>query len=249
MVVMHIRKFFDCCIQLIICVVVMLVYQIIFQRVEISFHRCIVIRIPRFTHTLCYTKWFTVFCEFSGCVLTPLVAMQHQIAGLHSRLGFDGLLKCPFCQVSSDVFVCYACYNASIVEIDDRTVVALTSVCQKKVCEIGTPFLISFGCCEVLVQFVLINFMCLSTSIVWLSPTRNRVKLHFPIHIFVDSQTAYGRSLPAQIGLHRSITINAAMWMINISNGSLDALFPLVVFGFSIFQKIVIGVGTNAKFS
>ena len=38
MIILHIRKFFDCCVEFILCTIIMLIYKIIFQCIEISFH-------------------------------------------------------------------------------------------------------------------------------------------------------------------------------------------------------------------
>lgn len=65
----------------------------------------------------------------------------------------------------------------------------------------------------------------------------------------MNCQTAYIRSLAAQIGLNGSISVNAAMRVIDIANGSFDTLFLLVIFRFPVLEKIVVGIGTNAEFS
>ena len=39
MIILYIRKFFDRCVEFIFSMIIMLVNKIIFQRIEISFHR------------------------------------------------------------------------------------------------------------------------------------------------------------------------------------------------------------------
>ena len=69
MIVMHIRKVFYSCVKLLLSMVIMLIYQIILQSIEISFHWSIIVWIPSFTHALCNSKGFAKLGEFFGCVL------------------------------------------------------------------------------------------------------------------------------------------------------------------------------------
>ena len=61
MIILHIRKFFDCCVEFILCAIIMLIYKIIFQCIEISFHRGIIIWISGLAHALLDTKLLTKF--------------------------------------------------------------------------------------------------------------------------------------------------------------------------------------------
>ena len=63
MIILYIRKFFDCCVEFFLCVIIMLINKIIFQCIEISFHRSIIIWISSLTHALSNTKILTKFCE------------------------------------------------------------------------------------------------------------------------------------------------------------------------------------------
>ena len=49
-------------------------------------HRCIIIRITRFTHTLCDSHAGAKFSEFFGCILASLIRMQKKFSGIDSRL-------------------------------------------------------------------------------------------------------------------------------------------------------------------
>ena len=64
----------------------MLINKIIFQRIEISLHMSIIIRISSFTHALSNTKLFTEFCMLFRSVLTALVGMHHKLAQIYSWL-------------------------------------------------------------------------------------------------------------------------------------------------------------------
>ena len=63
MIILYIRKFFDCCVEFFLCVIIMLINKIIFQCIEISFHRSIIIWISSLTHALSNTKILTKSCE------------------------------------------------------------------------------------------------------------------------------------------------------------------------------------------
>ncbi len=56
MIILYIRKFFDCCVKFFFCTIIMLLNKIIFQCIKISFHRSIIIWISSLTHALSDTK-------------------------------------------------------------------------------------------------------------------------------------------------------------------------------------------------
>ena len=141
-IVLYIRKFFDCCVEFLFCVIIMLIDQITFQCVEISFHWSIIIWISCFTHALGYTKFFAKFRELFGSILASLIRMQHKVIQLNFRLEFNGFFQCPFCQISCYISICYTCNNTAVMKIYNCTIITLAPICKKQIRKISTPFLI-----------------------------------------------------------------------------------------------------------
>ena len=131
MIVLHIRKFLDCYIEFLFCTIIVLVGKIIFQCVEISFHRSIIVRISCFTHTLGDTKFYAEFRELFGGVLTALIRMYQKLTQINSRLRVDCSCQRPLSQVSCYVSLCYACNDTSIMKVYNCAIITLATIGQK----------------------------------------------------------------------------------------------------------------------
>ena len=101
----------------------MLVDKIIFQCVEISFHRSIIVRISCFTHTLGDTKFFAEFRELFGSVLAALIRMYQKLTQINFQLRVDCFCQRPLSQVSCYVSLCYACNDTSIMKVYNRAII------------------------------------------------------------------------------------------------------------------------------
>lgn len=157
-------KFLNCLIQDFFCFIFIQIGQLIFQSVEISFHRGIVIKISGLAHTLCYMHGFAEFYKFPGCKLAALVRMQDQFP-FYCRLPVQCLSQCPDCKATCHMAICYAGNNTPVVQVQNRAVVTDFMLPTKQAGKICAPFLIGFLCCKVLLEFIFKYLMWSATFI------------------------------------------------------------------------------------
>ena len=93
-------------------------------------------------------------------------------------------------RIARSLVICRSGYtgdNTSIMQIYDCTVVAYFMVLQKQIGKIGTPFLIDFICCKVLLYLVFKYFMRFAILIFRLFRANDRFQSEYGIHVLVDS--------------------------------------------------------------
>lgn len=116
MVIMDISKFLHCLIKGFLCPELIQIRAFIFQSVEISFHRRVVIRASRLTHALRHMDGFTKFHKRLGCILRALIAVERQIS-LDCRLRIQGFLQRADRQIAGDPAVGNAGDHAPVMQI------------------------------------------------------------------------------------------------------------------------------------
>ena len=79
--------------------------------------------------------------------------MEYQIF-FYFRLRIQSFLQSPNSEIAGNVAIGNAGYRASVVQINDCTVVANFMICKKKIREISTPFLIDFVSSEILFELI-----------------------------------------------------------------------------------------------
>ena len=85
--------------------------------------------------------------------LSSLITMKYQIS-VYFRLWIHCFLQCTNVKVACNVAVCNTGYHAAVIQIYNGAIITYLMICKKKVCEIGTPFLIDSLCCKILFQLV-----------------------------------------------------------------------------------------------
>ena len=147
----------------------MQVRTLILQRIEITLHWSIVIRITGFAHALRDMNGFAKFNKCFGCKLRSMIAMQEQIP-FYFRLRIQSFLQSSNSKITGNAAICNTGNHTSVVQIQDGAVVANFVICKKKIGEIRTPFLIDLVCSEILLAFIvkyLMRLPMLITRFLW----------------------------------------------------------------------------------
>lgn len=74
------------------------------------------------------------------------------------------------------------------MKIQNRTIVALTSICQKKISEVGAPLFIDCISRKLLLQKIIEYLVCGTFSVIWPLFADDGIESEFIIHIFMDGQ-------------------------------------------------------------
>lgn len=130
-IILNICKFLYRLIEWLLGFKIMEVGTLVLQSIEITLHWGIVIRITGLAHALCYMNGFAKFNKCFRCKLRPLIAMEYQIP-FYFRLRIQGYLQRPNGEITGNVSICNADYRASIMHINDCTVVANFMICKKR---------------------------------------------------------------------------------------------------------------------
>ena len=113
------------------------VYQLSLQSVEVSLHRCVIVRTTRFAHALMDVMIFAEFDELFGCKLAALITVKnHAASAADPRQRFTDSVDR---ELSIDSVAADACNNAAIIEVNDRTVIVLAPVGQEQISKVNAP--------------------------------------------------------------------------------------------------------------
>ena len=73
--------------------------------------------------------------------------------------------------------------------------------------------------------------------------SRTDEALYSCIHVFMDSYTTDFISSAKEISMHSPVSVCAIVRVVYISNFTLYLVLMLMVFSFSVFQKVIISIG------
>ena len=139
--------------------------------------------------------------------------------------------------------ICNTGDNTPVMEINNAAVVPHIMVLQKKMREIGTPFLIDFIRSEILLQLVFKHFMWFPVLIIRLLPTDNRTNPQFRIPIFMDGHRAVAVTFPLQIDRHAPLTVNSIVFVVNFLYRIQNLRFVGIIIRLPVFSVVVISIG------
>ena len=80
MIVVDIGKFLHCLVEFFLCFELIQICAFILQCIEVTLHRCIVIGITCFAHTLRHIHWLAKISKCLRCILWALIGMQDQFS-------------------------------------------------------------------------------------------------------------------------------------------------------------------------
>lgn len=246
MVVRDIGEFLHGLVQFLICSEFIELGTFILQGVEVPFHWRIVVWVSGFAHALCHMDVFAEFYESLRCILAPLVAVQEQ-ASLCRMLGIQCLLQGAYSQLTGNVFVCYTCDYAPVIEIYDGAIVPYIPVPQEQVCEVRTPFLVRPVCMEILIQFVIEYFMglpCLCPRSLWAD---DGMQAQFPVHVFMDCCLAVAVPPALQIGSHTAVPVYSTVAVVDLFDLFPDFLFLGIVIRLPVFPVVIVGIRADPQ--
>ena len=92
-------------------------------------------------------------------------------------------------------------------------------------------------------ELILKHFVRWPVFIVQLGPFYNREQMKLCIHVFMDSYTTDFISSAKEISMHSPVSVCAIVRVVYISNFTLYLVLMLMVFSFSVFQKVIISIG------
>ena len=69
-------------------------------------------------------------------------------------LQLNSLPQCSDSQICGNALIRDAGYHASVVQIDDCTIITLAAIREVQVCEVRAPFDVDFAAAEILIQEV-----------------------------------------------------------------------------------------------
>lgn len=246
MIISNICKFFHRPVHLFLCPEFIQVRTFILQRVEVPFHRRIIIRIPRLAHALSDAHAFTELHKCPGCVLAPLITMQNQ-SPFALRVGIKRFLHSAYGQVTGDVPACYAGDYASVIKIYDCAVISHVPILQKQVCEIRTPFLIGPVGGKILSQPVLEYFVRFPRPGSRLSGAHNGTQPQFSVHISMDGDRAIVVPSTFQIDRHAAVTVNAVMIVIYFGNLFQHFRLTCIKSSLSVFAVVIVSIWADRQ--
>lgn len=130
MVVVDISKFFHSVIQGDIRLEIEKVGAFVFQGVEVSLHRGVIVRIASFAHALCHMDRRTEVNKGLGGKLGALVTVEDEFS-FQRGLRIQSFLQGANGKVAGDMAVGDAGDEAAVMQIDDSAVVSYLTVFQK----------------------------------------------------------------------------------------------------------------------
>lgn len=246
MVVRDISEFLHGLVQFLICSEFIELGTFILQGIEVPFHWRIVVGVSGFAHALYHMDGFAEFYECLRCILAPLVAVQEQ-ASHCQMLGIQCLLQGAYGQLTGDVFVCYTCDYAPIIEIYDGAIVPYVPVFQEQVCEIRAPFLVRLVRMEVLIQFVIKYFMGLPRLCPRPLGADDGIQTQFPVHIFMDCCLAVAVPPALQIGRHTAVPVYSVVAVVDLFDLFPDFLFLGIIIRLPVFPVVIVGIRADPQ--
>ena len=174
--------------------------------------------------------------------------MQNQIPA-DCRLRFQCLLYGADSQIAGNVSVRNARHHAAVVQVNYRTIVSYTTIFQKNIGKVSSPFLVTLLCLKILIKQIVKHLMCSAFLIIWLFTPDNGMKIQLLVHIVMNSVSTEMNLLPSQKYLHTAITIYAIMFMVYRCDFPEHKLFLGAINRLPVFQEIVVGVRADPQFT
>ena len=123
MVVCGISKMFHRAVERLLILILVKIKFLVLQRIEIAFHRGVIIRASSLAHALRQVMCFAKVGKRLRCVRAALIAMKNQTFDTLS-LTAECFAKRSDCQVTRHTPIRQPCDNAAVMKINNRTVIS-----------------------------------------------------------------------------------------------------------------------------
>lgn len=244
MVVVDVSKFFHSVIQSVIRMEIKEVGAFVFQSVEVSLHRGIIIRTASFAHALCHMDRLTEINKGLGGKLGSLITVQDEFS-LQRGVSIQSFLQGTYGQIAGDMAVGDGGDHAAVIQVDNGAVVSYLAVFQEQVSEIRTPLVVDTMGMEILIELVFKHFVGLSVFVARLLRSHDGTQSQLRIHILMYRCRTIGISLPLQVDSHPSVSVHSVVAMVDFFNFRHNLCLLGIIIRLPMFPVVVISVWTD----